>query len=673
MLVSWTWLSRYLDLSMSHEALADALSLSGLNHEETLNKAGEIVIDLEVTSNRSDCLSHIGVAREISVLYDKTLQLPNPLPQTIDRAAKDVAKVRIDYPEACSRYTARLIKGCKIKSSPAWLANSLNAIGIGVVNNIVDITNYVMMECGQPLHAFDLAKLAGSEICVRRANAGETLAAIDHKSYALDPSMCVIADANSAVAVAGVMGGASTEVSTSTSDLLIEAALFSPMSVRQTARALKLHSPSSFRFERRVDPAGVDWASRRACELILELAGGELLQGVLDAGTLPDTKPPVVMRLSQIERILGIQVDREIVVRILTALGCNVLQPQSDPLTIIAPSWRHDLSREADMIEEIARIHGYDKIPEDSPISVVPSARRDWDHAMDKVRVVMSAAGISEAMTPSVVTESLDAAMSPWTQQTALETITPLLKGANRLRRSLLPSLLQSRADNWTAATLEANLYEIAHVYLPGTGLHELPREQTNLGIVSGQDYLGIKGLIETLVRRMGCTVALTVQPLTSPGFDPLRSASITLGEHHLGYLGQIEKSLAQRWKLPAQTCVAELALDVLLQHSILVPQFHSISPYPSIERDLNLVVAESIRWMDIECSTRAAVGHELASVQYRETYRAPDKDGANTKRLLFSVQLRRDTATLTGEEADAMIASIIDRCTKEHGAKLLA
>ncbi len=673
MLVSWTWLSRYLDLSMSHEALADALSLSGLNHEETLDKAGEIVIDLEVTSNRGDCLSHIGVAREISVLYDKLLQLPNPLPQETSLAAQEVAKVRIDYPESCSRYTARLIKGCKVKSSPAWLANSLKAIGIGAVNNIVDITNYVMMECGQPLHAFDLAKLAGPEICVRRAKAGETLEAIDHKSYLLDASMCVIADAKSAVAVAGVMGGASTEVSPSTRDLLIEAAIFSPMSVRQTARGLKLHSPSSFRFERRVDPAGVDWASRRACELILELAGGELLQGVLEAGTAAESKSPVVLRLSQIERILGIQVDRQIVVRILTALGCNIAEPQADPLSIVAPSWRHDLSREADMIEEIARIHGYDKIPENSPISVVPSARRDWDHAMDKVRLVMSSAGISEAMTPSVVTESLDQAMSPWTDRSALETITPLLKGANRLRRSLLPSLLQSRADNWTAATLEANLYEISHVYLPGSGPHELPREQTNIGVVSGQDYHGMKGLVETLVNRMGCSATLSVQPTTSPGFDPLRSANITLGEHLLGYLGHIDKSLAQRWKLPSQTCVAELALDVLLQYSTLVPQFRSISPYPSIERDLNLIVAESIRWMDIESSTRAAVGHELASVQYRETYRAPEKDGANTKRLLFSVQLRRDTATLTGEEADAMIAAIIDRCTKEHGAKLLA
>jgi phenylalanyl-tRNA synthetase beta chain len=671
MLVSWQWLSRYLNLTMSPEQLADSLSLSGLNHESTSSFEGDVVIDLEVTSNRGDCLGHIGVAREIAVLYGLELKAGNPQPVTTKTTIESLTRVSNAFEEACPRYTARLIRGCKVKPSPVWMQQSLRAINLQPVNNVVDVTNYVMMECGQPLHAFDFAKLAGPEIQVRRAAKNEVLEAIDHKSYTLDDSMCVIADAKNAVAVAGVMGGAATEVTEQTTDLLIEAAVFTPMSVRKTARQLKLHSPSSFRFERRVDPAGVDWASRRACELILELAGGELVSGVIDTAPYEMANTPITFRLSQIERILGIKIDREEVDRILTALGCGVSGSQDEP-TIVAPTWRHDLTREADLIEEVARIHGYDKIPENSPISVAPSAKRDFDHATEKVRSLMLAAGISEAMTPSIVTETLDQVVSPWSDIPSLQTITPLLKGANRLRRSLLPSLMQCRSDNWAAAGNDAELYEIAHVYLPAAEVGSLPTEQYNIGMVAGRDFFAVKGIVEKLLKSLGIDTRLTVDREAIAGLDRTQSVALFLDQQKIGFLGTVDRGVAGRMKLPGTTTVAELSLPKLFSIAKLVPQHHAVSQFPSISRDLNMIVSDSVHWVDLETSTRVAVGLELSNVEYRETYRATDKDGDNTKRILFRVDLQKPDATLTGDEADSLVSAIVSRCQADHGAKLL-
>ncbi|MCG8653832.1 MAG: phenylalanine--tRNA ligase subunit beta, partial [Pirellulales bacterium] len=460
---------------MSHEELALRLSLSGLNHEETETIDDGIVIDLEVTSNRGDCLGHIGVAREIGVLYGLPVRVPEVNLQTSAEPVDSLLTVENRFVQACPRYTARVIRGVRVGPSPDWLVEALRSIfwkrrkdgkldHYQPVNNVVDATNFVLMECGQPLHAFDLAKIKDSKIVVRPAENGETMEAIDHTQYTLESSMCVIADAENPAAVAGVMGGADSEVSEKTTDLVIESAIFTPLSVRRTARKLKLHSPSSYRFERRVDPVGVDWASRRVCEIITEIAGGEVAAGVID--TAPEIPPrsPIVLRAAELERILGITIDAGEVTRILTELGCRAAgQASPTQAEYVPPSWRHDLTREADLIEEVARIHGYDQIPEDAPIPVAPSAKRPFDVAIERVRSVLLATGINEAMTPSVVRADLDQMVSPWTDLPALQTQTPMLKGSRLLRRSLLPSLLEGRATNWAKASLEADLYEIAH------------------------------------------------------------------------------------------------------------------------------------------------------------------------------------------------------------------
>jgi phenylalanyl-tRNA synthetase beta chain len=532
MLVSWKWLSRYVQLSMDVNELEDRLSFSGLNHEATETIGDDVVIDLEVTSNRGDCLGHLGVAREIGVLYDLPVCRPEPNPATSGPPITSALQVDNQFVEACPRYTARLVRGVQVGPSPDRVVESLAAVGIRSVNNIVDATNYVMLECGQPLHAFDYAKVSGNKIIVRRGSPGETMQAIDHREYELDAATCVIADADRASAVAGVMGGAISEVTDATRDLVIESAVFTPLSVRRTARRLKLHSPSSYRFERRVDPAGVDWASRRVCELIVEWAGGEIAPGVID--TAPDVPPPspITLRPGQLERILGLKIDDQEVERILTALGC---QTTTTARTYVPPSWRHDLTREADLIEEVARIHGYDKIPSNAPVPVTPSARRPFDTAMERVRWMLTAAGLSEAMTPSVVTSKLDESTSPWTERPALRTQTSMLEGAQRLRRSLIPSLLNSRAHNWASAGVAADLFEIAHIYLPQDSDDALPVEEYCLGMVCGGDYFRLKGIIEILWERMGVGEPLQVEPVERDGMVSGSAVELRFGNTRLG------------------------------------------------------------------------------------------------------------------------------------------
>lgn len=683
MLVSLKWLSQYIKIPVSHEELCDRLSLTGLNHEETIDIGGDVVIDLEVTSNRGDCLGHLGVAREIGVLYDVPVLTPQPKLSESKTSVDSLLKVENQFTDACPRYTARVIQNVKIGPSPSWLVEALQSVfwkrkfdgsieQYQSVNNVVDATNYVMMECGQPLHAFDYDKIADQTIVVRAAAKGEKIEAIDHHEYELESSMCVIADAKRPSAVAGVMGGAASEVNDSTTNLVIEAADFVPLSIRRTARTLKLQSPSSFRFERKVDPVGIDWASRRVCEMIVELAGGEVASGVIDTAASITTRPPVVLRLSQVERILGIKIDREEIVRILTALGCESVD-NSDSLSLVPPTWRHDLTREADLIEEVARIYGYEKIPEDAPIPVIPSSRRDFDTAVERVRGVMTAAGLSEAMTPSLVTAKLDDAVSPWTDKPALQTQTAMLKGSKRLRRTLIPSLVQGRAANWASASIAADLFEIAHIYVPGEKSSDLPSEEYSLGIVSGSDFFTIKGVIETLCQRMGIHDRLDVKPIDGDGFQKGTLVELAIGETKLGYLGMLSDKQLKSWKLPDVVTTAEISLPTLLSLAGLVPQQQSVSMFPSIQRDLNFVVAESVRWNQMEDVVRAAVGSELAGVRYQETYRDEKKDGKDRKRVLMTVQLQRNDSTLSGDQADELVGKVITACREKLSAELLS
>ncbi len=675
MIVSLNWLKDFTGLSMSIEELTDRLTISGLNLEGLERVGDDWAIDLEVTSNRPDCLGHIGVAREIAVLWDQTLKLPSAKPQATGAAIGKIASVTVECPELCPRYTARVIRGVKIGPSPAWLADRLQTLGIAVINNVVDISNYVMMECGQPLHAFDFAKLAGGKIIVRESQAGEKFTAIDHREYELAAGTCVIADSERAVALGGVMGGAETEVSEGTIDLLIEAADFAPLSVRNTARQLNLHSPSSFRFERGVDWPGIDWASRRCSELILKLAGGELADGVLDIGKPPPSREPIKLRFDQIERVLGITIPAEDIRKILTSLGGEETHACDHCVKVVPPTWRADLSREIDLIEEVARIHGYDQIPEDANVRLTSSARSREDKVLDIVRDTITAAGFHEAMTLSTVEPEWINAFRPWTSAEPLKTGTSVLRRANCLRQSLVPSLLAARRTNETLSNRGIELFEIAKCYLPRElpQSGDLPEEPRLLALTSGGGFFEVKGTIEALLHTIAPQVRLRVEPYEAPLFVPGRGCQLQIGKQVIGFLGEVSPWGLKQFELRGSTTVAELQLAPLVEAAELIRTAEPLSPYPPVDRDLNVVFDESVRWSDVERLAGTHGGDHLERIAYQETYRDAERLGPDKKSLLFSIQLRSTDSTLTNEQADAVREQIVAALGKELGGQLRA
>ncbi len=674
MLVSWNWLKQYVPLDMSVETLTDRLTMSGLNLEAVTSVGDDTVIDLEVTSNRPDCLGHLGVAREISVLFDLPLTIPAAQPKTAAEKTAAVTSVTIECPEVCSQYIARAIRGVKVGPSPAWLQQRLSALGERPVNNIVDITNYVLLECSQPLHAFDFAMLQGKKVLVRRAKSGEKLKAIDQKIYDLSPEMCVIADAGRPVAIAGVMGGFETEISGTTRDVLIEAAAFAPLSIRATARKLALHSPSSHRFERALDPHGPEWASRRCCELILEIAGGQLLAEPIHAGDIPTAKrQPVTLRFAQILRLLGIDVEPSTAIKILHSLGLEIVASSAESCTVLPPSFRRDLEREIDLIEEVARIHGYDKIPEDVAVPLRASARSHRDRVLERVRNTLVGAGYYEAITPAFVGVTDLQRFRPRGDVPPLCVDHSTRKQENVLRQSLIPSLLGVRRHNERHGNFQTQSFEIAKVYLRAKPSRpEAEVEPWTIGLVTGASYLELKGLVERLAEAICPSASLTVQPSACEGFTPGRGAEILLNGQRWGWLGEADNLVTTAFDLSGSVCVAELGLDLLEAFAELTPKVHPLPQFQGVTRDLNFVLDETLEWSRLAGAVSESAGPLLESVAFGGQYRGKQIPEYK-KSYVVSLTFRAADRTLTGEEVDVAVERVIQACGEQLRAELRA
>lgn len=675
MLVSWDWLSDYVQLTIGHEDMASRWALTGLNHESTRIVDGTPVIDLEITSNRGDCLGHIGIAREASVLLAQELKIPKATPRESKSTVDGQLTIENRFPEGCPRYIGRIVRGIKIGPSPEWLQKRLRAIGIPSINNVVDATNYVMFECGQPLHAFDFSKVRGSKIIIRPAYQNEQFIAIDHKTYTLDKNMVVIADAERAIALGGVMGGVESEVGDSTVDILLEAAEFVPLSIRRTSRKLKLHSPSSYRYERRVDPAQLDWASRRCCELILQIAGGELLTGSVDTGERKLDSQSIELRSERIASVLGIEVPWSESLSILQRLGCSVQQSvPGRSASVVPPSFRMDLAREIDLIEEIARIYGYDKIPEDAVVPMVASARRSKDIMMQTIRNVCCGCGYYETMTPSLIGKSPASVVSPWNEAEPMTTIAPLLEGANVLRKCLAPSLIASRLYNQQQSNVGVRLFETSNVYLPNSS--GLPVEQLNLGLLAEADLRLVSGALEEAVTRVAgidfFNVQVTKQLVDWPFLEPNTGIQWLIGQRMLAWMGILRRSIANQLKLDALVSLGELDLDLMLGYARSVPQLMAVVPFPVVQRDLNFIVDETLFWQDLSHTIYQAAGPLCIGVDFREIYRDPKRDGDGKKRILLSLQLQSATETLTSQQADEVIQKVLKACQDRHRASIL-
>jgi phenylalanyl-tRNA synthetase beta chain len=682
MIISAAWLADYVQVPTTTTRLVERLALAGLNHEATTPVGDDEAIELEVTSNRPDCLGHIGVAREVAVLLGRPLSIPDPRPLEAGPAADDDVQVEIESPEMCPFYSARVIRGVRVGPSPGWLIERLRTVGVASVNNVVDVTNYVMLESGQPLHAFDLARLRGGRIIVRRALPGEPFTAINHKTYSLDERMCVIADAEGPVALAGVMGGAESEITTKTVDVLIESAQFAPLPVRAAARSLVLASGSSYRFERGPDPAMVDWASRRAAAMILELAGGVLDQGVVTAGSLASSPASIPLAPERVGEVLGAEVPGDRQRAILLALG---FMPEAEPgHRWQAPSWRRDCFREIDLIEEIARIEGYEHVPESVAITARPVELSDRELTVRGVGELLVGCGFCEAMTRSVVDESLSRLASPWGEAAPLVISPPLVRGADQLRRSLLPSLLEARGSNVAVGVTDADLFEVARAYIArpagGDAAAGPVEEPLLVGFVTGGDFFRAKGLVDAILTRLGGTGAddgMSYRPWASDLFAAGRAAEILRERsgspaRRVGVVGEVSRAARDRFGLgDTAVAAAEVRLDQLVDLVSRERRLVRPAEFPAVDRDINLVVAEGVPWGKLEQAIRTAAGELLEACRVAEIWRDADRLGVDRKSLVVALRLRSPTATLTGDDAGQVVSAIVAECERRCGATL--
>ena len=671
MIVSWEWLQDYVEVDGSIEDVTDRLTMTGLNLEGIEPAGADTAIDLEVTSNRPDCLGHIGVSRELAALYNKPLSIPEAAVSNCSQSASEVTSVEIEETSLCPRYIARVIKGVKVGPSPDWLQKRLEALGIAAINNVVDVTNYVLMECGQPLHAFDLSKLSGQRIVVRPARKGEKLEAINHLEYELTPDNLVIADADKPVAIAGVMGGADTEIGDSTTEVLVETAAFQPLSVRNTARQLNLRSDSSYRFERGVDLHRLDWASRRCCELIMQTGGGELLEGAVVEGIeeLPEL-PIVSLRFEQIPRLLGISVESAEILRILHALGLETVESDSLSARFRVPSWRRDLTREVDLIEEVARVHGYEQIREDPPLPVVATARTLRDRVSSQLRDDLTAVGMYEAITLTFISEEQVEWFRPFADHPMLSVDHSSRRMENLLRQSLIPSLLQSRRENERFGTSNAELFEIARVFLEARpDCAETDVEPLMLGIVSGRSFADLKGVIEELVGRLNPSVEIQAEPSGVAQFAPGRGCELKANGRSLGLLGELDRTATDRVGLRDAVTVAEIRVDLLEQLAELVPHFTALPQFPPMNRDMNLLLDEAVTWSQLEETVSALEEPLLESIGFAGQYRGKQV-AADKKSYMMTLEFRASDRTLTTEEVNEAESRILKACEDGLGAE---
>jgi len=665
MKISLNWLTDYVDVSMPARQLGDLLTSIGLCCEDIIEAGDDIVLDLEVTSNRSDCLGHIGVAREVASATGAELRPPVVGELAMGGKVEDLTTVEVLDPDLCPRYTARVLRGVKVGPSPAWLVERLEAVGVRSINNVVDVTNYVLMEYSQPLHSFDYDKLAENRIVVRRAGNGETLVSIDETMCELDDSMLIIADASRPVAIAGVMGGLKTEVTQSTTNVLLESAQFDPLSIRRTSRKLAMMSESNYRFERGVDPVGVDRASLRACGLILELAGGTLARGVVDVWDQPYQPPRVRLRPQRCTALLGVQVPADRQVEILAGLG---LGPRIEDETIVCeiPSHRADLRREVDLIEEVARLAGYETIPVADKISHPVLPEGAVQRTRRRVSEIMTAAGFDEAMTFALV-DSRELALFGCDEAVCVDPLTR--KTNNALRTTLVPSLLRACKTNQDVGNASVSLWELAAVFGPG-GAGEMPEEHVEAALVTTGDLAGLRGVVELLISRIAPRARLEIEPAGACGLMPGASAQLRMDGRRVGTVGYVSREILDYYALERAIAAAVIDFGALMDQAQHRVTYQPVPKFPAARRDLSLIVDDALTWRELTDAIGRVDQPARVGVEYVTTFRGkPIPPGR--KSVTVTLVYRWDEGTLRRQQVDQQVADVLEAMMKEFRAEV--
>ncbi|HKP36248.1 MAG TPA: phenylalanine--tRNA ligase subunit beta [Pyrinomonadaceae bacterium] len=685
MFISYNWLRELTGTRLDPQAVRDRLTNVGLAVDAVEGRGDDFVIDVEVPSNRGDCLSHIGVARELAVIERSQISdLRSEIPNARGKSG-EFASVEIVDPGLCPRYAGRVVRDVKIGPSPDWLVKKLEAIGQRPINNVADITNLVLHEYGQPLHAFDLAKLAEKRIIVRRANSGESIKTLDGVERKLDGDMLVIADAHRPVAVAGVMGGLDSEISNATTDVLIESAYFDPASVRRTAKVLGLHTEASHRFERGTDPEGVLRAQERCVSLICELAGGVAAEDALDVHPKPAASKLVTFRPSRVEAITSLKVALDEMLRILIPLGFDLRQQDSEKLELAVPSWRHDVSIEEDLVEEVARHTGYDKIETALPPASFAGEYHSSETRKRALRNVLLAEGYGEAISLSFVARTNDFDLIPTfgqrSETPAVELTNPIIEDAAQMRQTLLPGLLESIQRNINHGIRDVCLFELGRVFAASDG--ELPdeREALALAVTGGSvqsnraqadrelDFFDIKGALEAAFEAMNLA-PLNFQQAQIKHLRTGQSAQISANGKAVGSIGRLAEMVAANYKFRQPVYVAEVDITALLDLPGQPVLYSPLPRFPSIERDVSLLLDRQVTLGEV----LQAIAHQKAahfvSAQFVGTYEG-EGIAADKRSLTIRFEYRADDRTLRDDEVDAIHWPLVEALKKQFNAEI--
>lgn len=672
MKLSLNWLKSYIDPKLPTEALAQRLVMAGWDVEAIETVGKDIVFEIEVTPNRPDCLNVWGLAREVAAITGKRASFPRC------RIYKSINNIPITIEDRkdCSRYIGTLIKEGTVANSSLEITGRLNAIGLRPVNNVVDVTNFVLMETGQPLHVFDYDKLIGGKIIVRRAKSGEKIITIDGLERALDPSILVIADAQRPVAIAGIMGGKDTEVTLSTKNILLESAHFDMTLIRRASRQLGLRSESSYRFERNVDWAGVLTGANRATDLLLEFTKGQWA-GRTDKAYLPKgASLPFKITAEQVENLLGTKVPASKIKSILIALEFKV-SGNGSSLTVTSPSFRQDVKASVDLIEEIARMIGYDRLPMSLPQVKAQNLAVDPRPAQIKrtVREVLRAVDVDEVVTLSM-TNTKDMAKCQLQEYTSasVKVFNPLNVDQELMRLTLVPSLLQVALTNINRGQKDLRIFEVAKRYEQGgerdtLGILLMGRRYTDwrLNKKDSVEFADLKGILDAIVKALHIKVSLEAS--SNPVFDSSAGAEIVLKGKVIGGLGKIDRKVLKHWDIKSQDIYfAGMDLEEIYQLPQPKIKYQPISEFPAIVRDVSIAVKKGVSYKSIEDVCYLKGGDILQEVKFIEQYRG-DKVSAGQKALIFSLIYQSHQRTLREEEVNSAHERIIQTLVQQLAA----
>lgn len=663
MKVSYNWLRQYIDFKVDPKDLAGKLTMAGLETKSIDERGGDFIFEIEITSNRPDCLSIYGIAREIRGIFGSKLK---PIKADLLKGAKlKKPSIKIEDRKGCLRYVGRVMEGVEIGPSPKWLIERIEAVGLRPVNNVVDITNFCLLESGQPLHAFDHDKLDGGRIIVRRAKRGEEIATIDNVNRKLDENILVIADARKPVAIAGIMGGKDTEVGLSTKRILLESAYFDPPTIRMAAKRLGVSTESSYRFERSVDLRGVLPASNRAAQLICDLAKAKAISSATDEGMREEKRKRIEFRISRANKILGTAIPMSKCSAILRRLGLKARQKGKGALEVDIPSFRRDLKEEIDLAEEAARIYGYDKVPETlTRISIWgKGSQKSSDRIVEQtIRQALIGMGLNEAITYSLISKdsSINKIMNAQ-EDNLLKVRNPLSSEYEVLRPSLLGGLLDVLAYNINRKISDIRIFELGKVYGVGTA----PSEKGALAIAlcgmkvkdwkkkEALDIFDLKGTIEAFLEKVGI-LEYEFEAKPFPIFAPSASSSIKVAGKDIGLFGKASKALLDRYDIKNPIFISELDLNPIFSYATLERKFAELPRYPSVVRDISLIVDDKVSNKEIVDLIRKTCGESAVSINPFDLYRG-EQVPKGSKSILYSVEYRACDRTLTDEEVNGL------------------